>query len=914
MKRLLLTTLVLLLVAAPALAQETDELVSRYDSQATQEMAAEYQAMLEEREVYLEENDTASWNTADETNALADARFRDIQDAPLPEEPAAQAEELREKADSLYALQEWADSSGSGININSDLYSITGPGAAKEAGDEYREMAANAEAEAAQPESDSGSDGGGEAASGGGDGGEVAQSGSDGGGSAEDTATGAMDSIGDGIMWFIAFLFTTAFVFVVALGVMFLMAWRREGDVSRAMLTTLHPARLGLALLVALIFALLPGWLWWLAIAGLVATFFVLRNREGSSGAAFEKMTSFVGGLRSIGGGPSQGSQGGHQPPPGPTVGGDGQDKGSYLDRYTRNVTQEARDGQIEEAIGRADELEALVETLTRRKVNNVVLTGEAGVGKTALVEELANKLVSGTVPPVLAGKELLELNVTAIGAIQSVGDLGERLGGVLDELKAEPDRYIIFVDEMHMLMGAGAHRDNPSGAADILKPALARGQVRMIGATTNDEFQEIEKDPAMARRFGKVDLPALPVAETVEVLRSAAPAEENHYNIRVEDEALEAVAKLADQYITDQQLPGSAVAVLQTACSGVAMRGGSTVTAEDVARVISRQTGVPVGGLSGDEKDRVKNIEAALKERMVGQDEAVKAVADAVRRKRSGFGKGRPASFGFFGVTGVGKTELAKALAEVLFGNEDAMVRLDMSEYANQHASWKLIGAAKGYQDSESGGTLTEPVRRKPYSVVLLDEIEKAHPETLDPLLSILDDGRVTDGQGRLVNFENTMVIMTSNLAADEVSAAWRRGEKLTEDEMGDALVERGLRPELVQRIGKVATFAPPEEEDVKEIARRMFRKTGESVQAEHGIEVSATDAAIEFLAAQGYDPINGLRPLRRVIERQVEDRLSDLIVDDKISRGDHIEFDVRDGEQGTEIGVRRAGSRSRQ
>ena len=380
------------------------------------------------------------------------------------------------------------------------------------------------------------------------------------------------------------------------------------------------------------------------------------------------------------------------------------------------------------------------------------------------------------------------------------------------------------------------------------------------------------------------------------------ADREEEYHGISVEDGALEAAAKLTDRYVPDQQLPAKAVNVLSTTCARAANTGKHLVTAADVAAVIARQTGVPVGSMSGEERDRTANIGEELKKRMVGQHDAVSAVAAAVRRKRSGFGKGRPASFMFVGPTGVGKTELAKSLAEVLFGDEGAMIRLDMAEFHDKYTAARLVGSPPGYVGSDEGGQLTEPVRRRPYSVVLLDEIEKAHPQVLDPLLSVLDDGRLTDSKGRVADFSEAVVILTSNLAAEVVTESWAVGEEVTEERMAEQLVARGMRPELVQRLGKIAVFEPPDPSDVKMIARRMLSKTARSMNEEHGVRVSFADEAVDLLARRGYDPQNGLRPLRRVIEQQVEDLLTDLVVENRVARGDAIELAVREqkGEDG--------------
>ncbi|RZU75215.1 ATP-dependent Clp protease ATP-binding subunit ClpC [Micromonospora kangleipakensis] len=653
--------------------------------------------------------------------------------------------------------------------------------------------------------------------------------------------------------------------------------------------------------------------------------------------------------------------------------GGPRPDRGTpTLDKYGQDLTDLARADQIDPVIGRADEIEQAVEILSRRTKNNPVLIGEAGVGKTAIVEGLAEKICDGDVPQTLIGKRVVQLDLPGLVAgTRYRGDFEERLKKVIDEIRAHKDELIVFLDEIHTLVGAGgAGSEGGMDASNMLKPALARGELRVIGATTLDEYRRsIEKDAALARRFQPVFVPEPSVEDTVAILRGLRDRYEAHHQVRFTDEALVAAAELSDRYITDRYLPDKAIDLIDQAGARVRLRtrtpaedvreleqqldevrrnkeqavageqyerasqlrdrvseleeqvrrargdGESpevpTVGPTEIAEVVSRATGIPVNQLNEEERDRLLRLEGYLHERVVGQDDAVTAVAEAVRRSRTGLADpNRPmGSFLFLGPTGVGKTELARALAEALFGESDRMVRLDMSEFQERHTVSRLVGAPPGYVGYEEAGQLTEAVRRRPYAVVLLDEIEKAHPDVFNILLQVFDEGRLTDSQGRTVNFKNTVLIMTSNLGSELITGTQRAIGFATAGEAGAAQeasdlrerlmrrLQENFRPEFLNRIDEIIIFQRLEAEQLRQITELMLEETRRRLHAQD-IQVEFTTAGIDWLAEHGYQPEFGARPLRRVIQREVDNRLSRMLLENQISPGQKVKVDARDGQ----------------
>ncbi|MEU7843893.1 ATP-dependent Clp protease ATP-binding subunit [Micromonospora sp. NPDC049114] len=642
------------------------------------------------------------------------------------------------------------------------------------------------------------------------------------------------------------------------------------------------------------------------------------------------------------------------------------------LDQYGQDLTDLARADQIDPVIGRADEIEQAVEILSRRTKNNPVLIGEAGVGKTAIVEGLAERICDGDVPQTLLGKRVVQLDLAGLVAgTRYRGDFEERLKKVIDEIRAHRDELIIFLDEIHTLVGAGgAGSEGGMDASNMLKPALARGELRVIGATTLDEYRKsIEKDAALARRFQPVLVPEPSVDDTIAILRGLRDRYEAHHQVRFTDEALVAAAELSDRYVTDRFLPDKAIDLIDQAGARVRLRtrtpasdvreleqelddvrrdkeqavtdeqyerasalrdriseleeemrratgadGSSSqvpeVGPQEIAEVVSRATGIPVSQLTEEERDRLLRLEGHLHERVVGQDDAVTAVAEAVRRSRAGLADPeRPmGSFLFLGPTGVGKTELARALAEALFGEADRMVRVDMSEFQERHTVSRLVGAPPGYVGYEEAGQLTEAVRRRPYAVVLLDEIEKAHPDVFNILLQVLDDGRLTDSQGRTVNFKNTVLIMTSNLGSELITGAQRAvgfgtgapGSEQENDELRERLMRRlqeNFRPEFLNRIDEVIIFRRLEAEQLRDITALLLEETRRRMHAQD-IQVEFTNAGIDWLAEHGYQPEFGARPLRRVIQREVDNHLSRMLLESAISPGQKVTVDARDGQ----------------
>ncbi|MEU3533095.1 ATP-dependent Clp protease ATP-binding subunit [Streptomyces murinus] len=639
------------------------------------------------------------------------------------------------------------------------------------------------------------------------------------------------------------------------------------------------------------------------------------------------------------------------------------------LDKYGRDLTELAREGRVDPVIGRDTEIEQTIEVLSRRGKNNPVLIGDAGVGKTAIVEGLAQRIADGDVPDQLAGRRVVALDLTGVVAgTRYRGDFEERLNNIVEEIRANSDRLIVFIDELHTVVGAGSGGEGGAlDAGNILKPALARGELHIVGATTLEEFRRIEKDAALARRFQPVLVPEPTVQDTIEILRGLRDRYEAHHQVRYSDEALVAAVELSDRYLTDRRLPDKAIDLIDQAGARVRLgartkgtdvramerevdqlvrdkdqavadedyeqakqlrdriaelkgsiaeasggeqadEGQLEVTAESIAEVVSRQTGIPVSRLTQEEKERLLGLEEHLHQRVVGQEEAVAVVAEAVLRSRAGLASpSRPiGSFLFLGPTGVGKTELARALAEALFGSEDRMVRLDMSEYQERHTVSRLVGAPPGYVGHEEAGQLTEVVRRHPYSLLLLDEVEKAHPDVFNILLQVLDDGRLTDSQGRTVDFTNTVIVMTSNLGSEAIT---RRGAGIgfgpggaeADEEARREQIMRPLRehfrPEFLNRIDEIVVFRQLTSEQLRQITDLLLESTRRLLDGQ-GVAVEFTDAAVDWIAERGYQPEYGARPLRRTIQREVDNRLSRLLLNGTVSEGGRVTVDVRDGQ----------------
>ncbi|MYU26131.1 ATP-dependent Clp protease ATP-binding subunit [Streptomyces sp. SID8352] len=639
------------------------------------------------------------------------------------------------------------------------------------------------------------------------------------------------------------------------------------------------------------------------------------------------------------------------------------------LDKYGRDLTDLATQGRIDPVIGREDEIEQTVEVLSRRGKNNPVLIGDAGVGKTAVVEGLAQRITDGDVPDVLTGRRVVALDLASVVAgTRYRGDFEERLTTIVGEIRAHSDQLIIFIDELHTVVGAGGGGEGGSmDAGNILKPALARGELHIVGATTLEEYRRIEKDAALARRFQPILVPEPGTADAIEILRGLRDRYEAHHQVRYTDEALVAAVEMSDRYLTDRRLPDKAIDLIDQAGARVRLRSrtkgtdvramereadqlardkdqavadekyeeatrlrdrigelkqriaeagghgeadeglGLVVGTEAIAEVVSRQTGIPVSSLTQEEKDRLLGLESHLHERVVGQEEAVRVVSDAVLRSRAGLSSPeRPiGSFLFLGPTGVGKTELARALAEALFGSEDRMVRLDMSEYQERHTVSRLVGAPPGYVGHEEAGQLTEVVRRHPYSLLLLDEVEKAHPDVFNILLQVLDDGRLTDSQGRTVDFTNTVVVMTSNLGSEAIT---RRGAGIgfgaggsdADEEARREQVLRPLRdhfrPEFLNRIDEIVVFRQLSGEQLRRITSLLLDQTRRMARAQD-VTVDFTDAAVDWLAERGYQPEYGARPLRRTIQREVDNQLSRLLLDGRVREGGRVTVEVEDG-----------------
>jgi len=571
----------------------------------------------------------------------------------------------------------------------------------------------------------------------------------------------------------------------------------------------------------------------------------------------------------------------------------------SPLEEFGYDITQAARDGKLDPLVGREDEIMRVIQILGRRRKNNPMLVGDPGVGKSAIVEGIAIKIVTGAIPPALADKRLISLDLGSIVAgTKYRGDFEKRLKAIINEVSANPD-VILFIDEFHTIVGAGG-ASGSLDAANMLKPALARGDIQCIGATTIDEFRKIvEKDGALDRRFQKINVEHTDIPHSISILDRLKTNYEKHHNVIYTDEAIEACVRMSDRYITDRCLPDKAIDAMDEAGSMVRLkntRKTGYVTAEDVASVISKMTGIPSGRIAEGEGNKLMRMMGKLQSRIIGQDEAIEKVVRAIRRNRAGIkDPGKPiGTFLFFGPTGVGKTQLAKSLAEYLFDSEDNMIRLDMSEYMEKFNVSRLIGAPPGYVGFEEGGQLSERVRRKPYCVVLLDEIEKAHPDVFNLLLQVMDEGRLTDSNGRTVSFRNTIVIMTSNVGSRELdeygngvgfSTAGRNVESNRQ-----AILEKAVRkafpPEFINRVDEQVFFSSLTKEDIGKIIDIELKGLKKRVM-DAGFELSVTAAAKRFTAEVGYDPSYGARPLKRAIQKYIEDPVSEHIINARMLSG---------------------------
>ncbi len=639
------------------------------------------------------------------------------------------------------------------------------------------------------------------------------------------------------------------------------------------------------------------------------------------------------------------------------------------LDQYSRDLTALAREGKLDPVVGRNDEITRVVQILSRRTKNNPCLIGEPGVGKTAIAEGLARKIVDGNIPETIKDKRLVTLDLSGIVAGSKYrGEFEERIKRIINEVR-DDGSVLLFIDEIHTIIGAGG-AEGALDASNILKPSLARGEIQIIGATTIEEYRKyIEKDAALERRFQPVVVEEPSEDETVEILRGLRPAYEEHHHVRITDEALVAAVKMSARYINDRFLPDKAIDLIDEASSKVRLSSYSTspqikdvekrieqleedkenaireeayeragaikkeqsqlrqelvtlnnewerarkdvelvVGENEIADIVSAWTKIPVKKLAEGESERLKNLESILHERVVGQDEAVSAVAKAIRRGRIGLKDPRRpiGSFLFLGPTGVGKTELSKALAEAMFGKEDALIRVDMSEYMEKHSVSKLIGSPPGYVGYEEGGQLSEKIRRNPYSVLLFDEVEKAHPDIFNVLLQVLDDGHITDAQGRKIDFKNTVIIMTSNagasnivtpkklgfIAADNAQEDYRRMKDGVMDE-----VKRIFKPEFLNRIDDIIVFHPLSREDIRQIVKIMLDEIFARARDQMNITLSASRAVLDHLADIGFDPNYGARPLRRAIQNEIEDAMAEAILDNNIKSGDTVQLSIKKG-----------------
>ena len=649
---------------------------------------------------------------------------------------------------------------------------------------------------------------------------------------------------------------------------------------------------------------------------------------------------------------------------------GDGNSATPTLDKYSRDFTKMAAESKFDPIVGRDKEIERVIQILSRRTKNNPCLVGDPGVGKSAIVEGLAQEIYNGNVPSTLKDRRIVSLDLSSMVAGSKYrGEFEERIKKVLDEVKAAGN-VILFIDEIHTIIGAGG-AEGAIDASNILKPSLARGEIQLIGATTIEEYRKyIEKDAALERRFQQVMVNEPSEEEAVLMLKGLRDKYEAHHKVKITDEAIEAAVKMSSRYISDRYLPDKAIDLMDEAASKVRLKTytapsnvkeledkiaslekekeeaikteefekaakvkkeqtalkeqlenakkewdekntkqDQVVTEEEIAEIVSKWTGVPVQSLKQEESERLINLEKILHERVIGQEEAVSAVAKAIRRGRVGLkDPKRPiGSFLFLGPTGVGKTELSKALAEALFGDENAMIRIDMSEYMEKHTVSKMIGSPPGYVGYEEGGQLTEKIRRKPYSVVLFDEIEKASPDVFNVMLQILDDGHITDGQGRKVDFKHTVIIMTSNAEAKNIIAPKKLGftADTSEDKsyanMKDTVmaeVKHLFKPEFINRIDDIIVFHPLNEENVKEIVKLMTKEIVKRVKENMDIDISFTDEAVALIAKEGFDPAYGARPLRRELQSKVEDRFAEEFLQNKIKKGDSVAIDAKENE----------------
>ena len=577
------------------------------------------------------------------------------------------------------------------------------------------------------------------------------------------------------------------------------------------------------------------------------------------------------------------------------------------LDQYSRDLTERAMNGLIDPVVGRSSEIRRAIQILSRRSKNNPVLIGEPGVGKTAVAEGLALAVSRGEAPPNLGGKRIVSLDIPAmLAGTKYRGDFEDRVKSVLRDVRRAGD-VILFVDELHTIVGAGS-AEGAIDAANILKPALGRGEVQIIGATTPEEYRRyIEKDAALERRFQPVQVAEPDKALALQMLRSLRPALEKHHRVQFSDASMEAACALSVRYINDRYLPDKAIDLLDEAGAAVRVQGGCRVTEADVAEVLSDWTGIPVTGLNESESERLMNLEERLKERIIGQDEAVAAVARAVRRGRVGLkDPARPiGSFLFCGPTGVGKTELCRALSDAVFGDGGAIIRLDMSEYMEKHSVSRLIGSPPGYVGYEDGGQLTEKVRRRPWSVVLFDEIEKAHEDVWSILLQIMDDGHLTDSAGRRVDFSNTVVVMTSNVGAKVItdrrlplgfSDADAGGDTAMRMQVREEL-RQTFRPEFLNRVDEIIVFRRLDEDDMLAITRKLLREVEQRFSS-LGLCLSVPEETARQLAALGQHEQSGARPLRRSIRREIVDRAARMLLDGSIRAGDTLKAICRGGE----------------